>query len=109
MRSRKDLRSGGEVGGREVMQSFPLCTCFMRSADESPQMVEARLVQRGEDRSWEEIMETNVVLKNRQTQAYLGENKRWIESPSLALRFETPYHALYFCVSEELDDVDIMF
>ena len=55
------------------------------------------------------LMETNVVLKNRRTQAYLGENNGWIESPSLARRFETPYHALYFCVSEELDGVDIMF
>ena len=54
-------------------------------------------------------METNVVLKNRRTQAYLGENNGWIESPSLARRFETPYHALYFCVSEELNDVDIMW
>lgn len=53
-------------------------------------------------------MNTNIVVKNRQTQTYLGENNAWLESPTLARRFETPYHALYFCVSEELDGVDIM-
>ena len=53
-------------------------------------------------------METKIVLKNRQTKAYLGENNGWLQSPALARRFETPYHALYFCVSEELDGVDIM-
>jgi len=53
-------------------------------------------------------MEPKVVLKHRRTQAYLGENNGWLESPALARRFETPIHALYFCVSEELDGVDIM-
>jgi hypothetical protein len=53
-------------------------------------------------------METNIVLKNRRTQTYLGEDNGWRESASLARRFETPYHALYFCVSKELDGVDIM-
>jgi hypothetical protein len=55
-----------------------------------------------------EIMETKVVLKNRQTKGYLGENDGWLDSPTLARRFETPFHALYFCVSRELDGVDIM-
>ena len=53
-------------------------------------------------------METKVMLKNRRTQAYLGENNGWLSSPSQARGFETPYHALYFCVSKELDGVDIV-
>jgi hypothetical protein len=53
-------------------------------------------------------METKIVLKNRQTKAYLCENNRWTESPALARRFETPYHALYFCVSKELEGLDIV-
>jgi hypothetical protein len=71
-------------------------------------MVKARLVQRRGDTAGGMIMETKIVLKNRRTNAYLGENNGWLESPALARRFETPYHALYFCVSEELDGVDIM-
>lgn len=53
-------------------------------------------------------METKVLLKNRRTQAYLGENNGWLDSPANARGFETPYHALYFCVSKELDGVDIV-
>jgi hypothetical protein len=53
-------------------------------------------------------METKVFLKNRRTKAYLGENNGWSDSPAKARGFETPYHALYFCVSKELDGVDIV-
>ena len=54
-------------------------------------------------------METKIVLKNRQTKNYLCENDCWTETPALARRFETPYHALYFCVSKELEGLDIVF
>ena len=54
-------------------------------------------------------MEPKVMLKNRNTKAYLCENDDWSASASLARRFETPYHALYFCVSKELEGLDIIF
>ena len=54
-------------------------------------------------------METKIVLKNRLTKAYLCENNRWSETPVLARTFESEYHALYFCVSEELAGLDIVF
>jgi len=54
-------------------------------------------------------METNIVLKNRHTKNYLCDNDRWSETPVLDRRFETPYHALYFCVSKELEGLDIIF
>jgi hypothetical protein len=54
-------------------------------------------------------METKIVLKDRQTKNYLCANNGWSETPTLARRFETAYHALYFCVSEELEGLDIVF
>ena len=54
-------------------------------------------------------MEPKVILKNRSTKAYLCENNDWSASAALARRFETPYHALYFCVSKELEGLDIVF
>ena len=62
-----------------------------------------------DDRQTQKIMETKIVLKNRQTKNYLCENDSWTETPALARRFETPYHALYFCVSKELEGLDIVF
>jgi hypothetical protein len=54
-------------------------------------------------------METKILLRNRNTKAYLGENENWTQSATQARNFETPYHALYFAVSKELEDIDIMF
>jgi hypothetical protein len=54
-------------------------------------------------------MKPKVVLKNRDTKAYLCENDGWSASAALARRFETEYHALYFCVSKELEGLDIIF
>jgi hypothetical protein len=54
-------------------------------------------------------METNIVLKNRETNSYLCDNNGWSVTPTLARRFETPYHALYFCVSKDLEGLDIVF
>lgn len=54
-------------------------------------------------------MKTKIVLKNRQTKTYLSEDNAWIASGSLARPFESAYHALYFCVSKELEGIDIMF
>jgi hypothetical protein len=53
-------------------------------------------------------MKTKIVLKNRRTNAYLGENNGWLQSSACARFFETPYHALYFCVSKELEGIDII-
>ena len=54
-------------------------------------------------------MGTEIVLKNRQTNTYLCDNDGWSKTPAQARRFETAYHALYFCVSEELENLDIVF
>jgi hypothetical protein len=71
-------------------------------------VVELHLVQRTGDAKSGEIMKKKIVLKNRQTNAYLGENNGWLESSACARLFETPYHALYFCVSKELEGIDII-
>jgi len=54
-------------------------------------------------------MEGKIVLvQNRNTKAYLCENNRWSESMRDARRFETEYHALYWCVDQELENTDIV-
>jgi hypothetical protein len=53
-------------------------------------------------------METKAVVRNRRTAAYLGEHNGWVNSPALARVFENGYHALYYCVDEELGGVDIL-
>lgn len=54
-------------------------------------------------------MKTQIVVKNRQTKAYLSENNQWSASAMLARLFETPYHALHFCVDKELENSDVVF
>jgi hypothetical protein len=53
-------------------------------------------------------MQEAVVLKNRQTNAYLGEDNRWQIEADGARLFPNPYHALYFCVSKGLKHIDII-
>jgi hypothetical protein len=49
-----------------------------------------------------------VVVKNRRTRAYAGEKEHWTSDASSARCFQNAYHALYFCVSEELDGAEIV-
>jgi hypothetical protein len=50
-----------------------------------------------------------VIVRNRHTQVYLGEKQAWTQDAATARPFETPYHALYFCVSQELNDTEILY
>jgi hypothetical protein len=50
-----------------------------------------------------------IVVRNRQTKTYVGADEPWTSNAATARPFETPYHALYFCVSNELDDTDIIY
>ena len=50
-----------------------------------------------------------ILVRNRQTNVYVGEKQAWTRDAALARPFETAYHALYFCVSEELNDTEILY
>jgi hypothetical protein len=54
------------------------------------------------------MTEAKAVVKNRRTGAYIGEHNGWVRSPALARLFDNGYHALHFCVDEELSAVDIL-
>jgi hypothetical protein len=57
----------------------------------------------------EEAVDKEIVVQNRRTKAYLCDGNKWSGSPGLARRFETPYHALYTCVDQELEHADVVF
>lgn len=50
-----------------------------------------------------------IVVRSRHTNTYVGNDKPWTSDVSSARPFETEYHALYFCVSHELSDTDIVY
>jgi len=72
-------------------------------------MVEARPVQRTAGTFTGRIMKPKIVVQNRSTKHYLTGKDQWTKSSTLAREFETSYHALHFCVSEEIDGLDIVF
>ena len=49
-----------------------------------------------------------IIIRNRQTRVYVGNEQAWTSDPATARPFETPYHALYFCVSHDLDGTEIL-
>lgn len=49
-----------------------------------------------------------IVIRKRQTNVYVGQEEAWTPNAATARPFETPYHALYFLVSNNLDDTDIV-
>ena len=49
-----------------------------------------------------------IVIRKRNSDVYVGEKNSWTPNASTARPFETPYHALYFCVSNNLDETDIV-
>ena len=57
----------------------------------------------------EEAESKEIVVQNRRTKAYLSDGNKWTDSASSARRFETPYHALYTCVDQELENIDVVF
>jgi hypothetical protein len=50
-----------------------------------------------------------ILIQNRQTKAYVDKEERWTANVASARPFQSPYEALYFCVSKELDDTDIVY
>lgn len=86
------------------MKSFALCTGSVRRARMIARAGANPAVQRTED-----IKEAPVIIiRNRQTNVYVGEEKMWTPDPTTARPFENAYHALYFCVSNNLNDTDIV-
>ena len=49
-----------------------------------------------------------IVIRKRNSDMYVGEKSPWTPHANTARPFETPYHALYFCVSNDLDETDIL-
>lgn len=49
-----------------------------------------------------------IIVRNRQTRTYVGEKGDWTPDAATARPFENAYHALYFCVSRDLTDTDIV-
>ena len=56
-------------------------------------------------------MKAKVIVRHRGTRAYIScdEPQQWTDDAAQARFFETPYHALYFCVDQELQNADIVF
>ena len=53
--------------------------------------------------------QTQILVKHRRTNAYLRDDNKWTGSALLARLFESPYHALHFCVDKEMEETDIVF
>ena len=49
-----------------------------------------------------------IVIRKRQTNVYVSHDDGWTPDVTTARPFETAYHALYFCVTHELDGTDII-
>jgi len=56
-------------------------------------------------------MESKIIVQHRGTRAYIsrGEQYEWTHHAVMARLFETPYHALYFCVDKDVQNADILF
>ena len=56
-------------------------------------------------------MKTKIVVQHRQTRAYLscGDEHQWTDRAVMARLFETPYHALHFCVDRDVRNADVIF
>ena len=49
-----------------------------------------------------------IIIRKRELNVYVGEKEAWTPDGTAARPFESPYHALYFCVSHNLDGTDIV-
>ena len=56
-------------------------------------------------------MKTKIIVQHRQTRAYVsrGDQHQWTNHALLARLFETPYHALHFCVDRDVQNADVVF
>ena len=66
-------------------------------------------------RNRKKLMKTKIaakiVVKHRGTKAYIscGEKILWTDHALMARMFETPYHALHFCITQEVANADVVF
>lgn len=62
-------------------------------------------------RKQRELMKTEIIVQHRQTRAYVGcgEQHHWTDRAVMARLFETPYHALHFCVDKDVQNADVIF
>ena len=56
-----------------------------------------------------EVTPKKIMVQHRHTKAYVVGDDKWSGSALLARAFESPYHALHFCVEKELRDTDVVF
>jgi len=57
-------------------------------------------------------MESKIIVQHRGTRAYINceeDQQRWTHHAVRARLFESPYHALYFCVDKDVKNADILF
>lgn len=56
-------------------------------------------------------MKTKIFVQHRQTKAYVsrGDQHQWTDRAVMARLFETPYHALHFCVDQDVKNADVVF
>lgn len=56
-------------------------------------------------------MKTKIIVQHRQTRAYVsgGDQHQWTHHAVMARLFETPYHALHFCVDRGVQNADVIF
>ncbi|HTD66913.1 MAG TPA: hypothetical protein VK846_10335 [Candidatus Limnocylindria bacterium] len=56
-------------------------------------------------------MKTTILVQHRQTRAYVSQDDQpqWTIHAASARLFETPYHALHFCVDKRVANADVIF
>jgi hypothetical protein len=56
-------------------------------------------------------MKRKILVQHRQTKTYIsnGEQHQWTDCAGMARLFETPYHALHFCVEREVKNANVVF
>ena len=56
-------------------------------------------------------MKTKIIVQHRQTGAYASGRTRhqWTDCAASARLFATPYHALHFCVDQNVKNADVVF
>jgi len=56
-------------------------------------------------------MKKQILVQHRQTRAYVShdDQHQWTNRAARARLFETPYHALHFCVDQDVQNADVVF
>jgi hypothetical protein len=56
-------------------------------------------------------MKTKILVQHHQTRTYIsdGEQHQWTDCAGMARLFETPSHALHFCVERNVKNANVVF